>query len=249
VQFNDAAAQGRALMAAAEAHLDALEHSAFAAEAAVAEDGVPVFCYVPGSAGDAMACACAAVALACTALHNARCAAYGAENGALSAQDLQADYGEAMVLASLAFKEASAYACARTCAARAMEVCGGLIKAQLKTRSVVYGGMSPRGVAHDVTHDYIMRNARRVKHYCSCQLLHVSAAATFAHACLQLDCNEPADAVQQFDCCALLFLFLAQPSLHTACLLRTVECKGAMHPRVIVMRGIALLQSAASDSV
>jgi hypothetical protein len=245
VQFNDAAAQGHALMAATEAHLDALEHSAFAAEAAVAEDGVPVFCYVPASAGDAMACACAAVALACTALHNACCAAYGAENGAMSAHHLQADYGEAMVLASLAFKEASAYACARTCAARAMEACGGLIKAQLQARSMVYGGMSPRGSVHDITNVYIMRNARRVKHYCSCQLLHVSAAATLAHACLQLDCNAPADAAQHFDCCAMLFLFLAQPSLHTASLLRAVECKGATFRRVIVLR----LHNASRDSV
>jgi hypothetical protein len=61
VQFDDAAAQGRALLAAAEAHMDALEHSVFAGEGG-GGDGVPHFCCLSSSAGDAMACACAAAA-------------------------------------------------------------------------------------------------------------------------------------------------------------------------------------------
>ena len=211
-------------MAAAETHLDALEHSVFAVGAVSANDGIPYFCRSPASAADATECACTAVAFACTALHNARCPEYGAENGAQAKLELQAEYVEAIVLASLAFKDAGAYVCARTCAARAMDLCGGLITSQLKMRSMASEGMSPR-LLHDMIHAHILRNFKRVKFYCSCQLLHVCAAATFAHAGLLLDCNSPADAVQQFECCALLFLFLGQPSLHAACLFRTAECE------------------------
>jgi hypothetical protein len=72
VQFDDAAAQGRALLAAAEAHMDALEHSVFAGEGG-GGDGVPHFCCLSTSAGDAMACACAAAAAgACPPRHSPR---------------------------------------------------------------------------------------------------------------------------------------------------------------------------------
>lgn len=225
VQFNDAAAQGRALIAAAETHLDALEHSVFAIGAAGFGDDIPYFCQVPASADDAMARACAAVALGCTALHNARCAEYGAENG-LRAQELQADYAEAIVLASLAFKEAGAYVCARTIAARAMEECGGFIKSQLKARCATSDSKSPRQ-SHHTMHAYILVNFKRVKFYSSCKLLNVSAAAAYAHACILQDCNLHADAIQQFDCCATLFSFLAQPSLLAASLLHAAECESA----------------------
>ncbi len=225
VQFNDAAAQGRALIAAAETHLDALEHSVFVVGAVSCGDDIPYFCQVPASAGDAMACACAAVALGCTALHNARCAEYGVDN-ALRTQELQADYAEAIVLASLAFKEAGAYVCARTIAARAMEECGGFIKSQLKARCTTSDSKSPRQSDHTM-HAYILANFKRVKFYSSCRLLNVSAAAAFAHACILQDCNLHADAVQQFDCCATLFSFLAQPSLLAASLLHAAECESA----------------------
>jgi hypothetical protein len=81
-----------------------------------------------------------------------------------------------------------------------------------------------------------MRNLKRVKFYSSCQLLHVTAASIYAHACLLQDCNLPADAVQQFECSALLFAFLDQPSLHATCLLRTSECEGVQHVAVAMAR-------------
>lgn len=227
VQFNDAAAQGRALIAAAGTHLDALEHSVFAIGAVSYGNDIPYFCQVPASAGDAMACACAAVALGCTALHNARCAEYGVENG-LQAQELQADYAEAIVLASMVFKDAGAYVCARTIAARAMEVCGGFIKSQLKARCSTPDSKSPRQ-SDQMMHSYILVNFKRVKFYCSAQLLNISAAAAFAHACIMQDCNLHADAVQQFDCCAAIFSFLAQHSLLAASLLHAAECESAMN--------------------
>jgi hypothetical protein len=234
VQFNDAAAQGRALIAAAAAHMDALEHSVFARESVSGSDDVPYFCCLPGSATDAMACACATVALGCAALHNSLCDDFGVED-ALVAQQRQADYGDAIVLASLAFKDAGAYVSARTCAARATDVCRELIKLQLKSRSIVSESRSPRD-SSDPVHTYIMRNLKRVKFYSSCQLLHVTAASIYAHACLLQDCNLPADAVQQFECSALLFAFLDQPSLHATCLLRTSECEGVQHVAVAMAR-------------
>ncbi len=211
-------------MAAAAAHMDALEYSVFAGDHASAREDVPYFCCLPGSAVDAMACACAALALSCSALHNSLLEDFGVED-VLGLQQGQADFGEAIVLASLAFKDAGAYVSARTCAARAMELCRGLIKLQLKSRCMVSESRSPRELQDDLN-TFIMRNLKRVKFYTSCQLLHISAAATYAHACLLQDCNMPADAVRQFECCSLLFSFLAQPSLHATCLLRASECEG-----------------------
>ena len=96
----------------------------------MARDDAPHFCYLPASAADAMACACAAAAAACCALHNALCDGYG--KGGDGAEELQAEYAEALVLASLAFKEAGAYVSARTCAARAVEECVRLMGLQVQ---------------------------------------------------------------------------------------------------------------------
>jgi hypothetical protein len=237
IQFNDEAAQGRALMAAAAAQMDALEHSVFAVEDASAGVDVPDFCCLPASAGDAVSCSCAAAALCCNAFHNARCAAfYEASNGA-GVQDLQAEYAEAVVLASLAFKEAGAYVSARTCAARAMDMCEEIVKLQMKARA-------SHTQTWDSEHSYILQksNLKRFKFYCCCQLLHVTAASVFAHACLLQDCNSPADAALQFEFCAAIFSFLDQTSLHVACVLRAVECK-----RVVV--GMAVRIAAAPARV
>ena len=96
-------------------------------------------------------------------------------------------------------------------------------------------------------------NLKRFKFYCCCQLLHVTAASVFAHACLLQDCNSPADAALQFEFCAAIFSFLDQTSLHVACVLRAVECKrvvvgmavriAAAPARVIVMCCAACSQS------
>jgi hypothetical protein len=224
VQFNDSAAQGRALMAAAAAHMDALELSVFSGDNASVGDDVPFFCCLPGSAADAMACACATSALGCTALHNSLLQDFGVED-VLGVQQGQADYSEAIVLASLAFKDAGAYVSARTCAARAIDICRELIQLQLKSRSMASEGRSPRQ-SNDAVHTFIMRNLKRVKFYSSCQLLHITAAAIYTHACLLQDCNLPTEAVHQFECCSQLFSFLTQPSLRASCLLRASECKG-----------------------
>ncbi len=224
VQFNDAAAQGRALLAAAAAHLDALEHSVFTGDDASIGHDASCFCSLPSSAVDAMACACATSALGCSALHNSLLQDFGVDD-VLGLQQGQADYSEAIVLASLAFKDAGAYASARTCTAWATNICADLIKLQLRSRSAAAESTSPRQ-SEVAVHTLIMRNLKRVKFYCSCQLLHITAAVTYAHACLLQDCNLPAEAVQRFECCSQLYLFLSQPSLHAACLLRASECEG-----------------------
>jgi hypothetical protein len=233
VQFNDSASQGRALLAAACAHMDALEHSVFSEEGRVSAVDVPYFCSLPASAGDAMASACAAVALGCCALHNALCEGYNARED-LGSLALQAEYAEAVVLASLALKDAGAYASACSCAARAQDLCRQALSLQLKARCSISAGTSPRSL-DDSVHVFILRNFKRIKFYCSSQLLHVTVAAIYAHACLLQDCSKPADAAHQFECCSSLFSFLALPSLQAACLLRAVECKASYHIKMKVV--------------
>ncbi len=220
IQFNDEAAQGHALMAAAAAQMDALEHSVFSDEDASAGIGVPDFCCLPASASDALSCACAAAALCCSAFHNARCAAFYEASDGCGVQEMQVLYAEATVLASLVFKEAGAYVSARTCAARAMDMCEEMVKLQMKERASYTQ-------AEDSENSYFLQksNLKRIKFYSCCQLLHVTAASVFAHACLLQDCNLPADAALQFEFCAALFCFLDQMSLHVTCLLRAAECK------------------------
>jgi hypothetical protein len=195
----------------------------------------------------------------CTALHNALSESFG--SGEEGAEELQLEHAEAIALASLAFKDAGAYVSARTCVARALEACVGLIRLQVCVRACVFvrlcvcllayawarlirlqlkareGGMVARagrlsskmigwGQPEEAADAYVLQNLKRIKMLCSCQLVHVTASALFAHACLLQDCSAPAAAAVQFDCAANVLQWLQQPTLRAASLLRAVECEG-----------------------
>ena len=127
-----------------------------------------------------------------------------------------------------------ARACVCVCVCLLASVCvGAFNRLQLKAREGGIGARGGRlsskmidgGQPEEPADAYVLQNLKRIKMFSSCQLVHVTASALFAHACLLQDCSTPAAAAVQFDCAANLLQWLQQPSLRAASLLRAVECE------------------------